>query len=104
RAVSLHPIREILRIGNIGLTRARVKLPNHHEAVGVAEGQRLQEYCVDYTKDGCIGSDAQHESKQRYRSECRCVPKDPRPKSNVLPKRLHVETAGCATGIPAVTC
>jgi len=48
-------------------------LVEHHEAAGVFEGQRLEEYAADDGEEGNIGADAEGHDEDGYRREPRCT-------------------------------
>src|SRR6267378_1959134 len=66
----LFPIQVIPR-GYVGvwIAQTRIFFPNHHEAVRLMKGKRLEKNSIDNTKDGRVRPDAEAHNQHRQQSE-----------------------------------
>jgi hypothetical protein len=76
------------RDGSVLEPRLLVAVPDHHDALGVAVRQRLQEHRFDDAEDGRVGADAHRQRDQRDGGEQGIVAQQAQGEPRVLPQLM----------------
>jgi hypothetical protein len=83
-AIAPAPIEEVLRLGGDVSLSGGLNFPDHDEAAGVGERQRLEQHGIDHAEDGGGGSNAEREGGQSERGERKILDEHAGGKAQVL--------------------
>jgi len=75
--------------GKPGKPLRGVDRDDHHQAIGIGEGERAQEDGVDDAEDGGVGTDAQRQRQHRHRGEAGTLDQRPQPIAQILKNGVH---------------